>query len=211
MFKGNFLYFGLCLLPPGLSVATTEKHLALSSLHPHKKHLFIHISKTHTHTLDPLSSMLNNPSALSLSWCTLGSPGLDSTLQKRPEQCWAKMKDLLPWPVGSALPNATRRQLSSLQGTLLVYSQLDVYHDPKVLFCKPASQQPVLVYGVIPPQMQCSAFPFVELLTLKGLLSFPQTVQVALKFFCLLPCYLCSIKKHLSIAMIIYWDGKIKN
>ncbi|KAK4811113.1 LOW QUALITY PROTEIN: hypothetical protein QYF61_016399 [Mycteria americana] len=53
------------------------------------------------------------------------------------------------------------------KGTLLAHIQLSIHQDTQVFFCKAAFQlvgpQPVLVHGIIPPQVQDLALPLVEL------------------------------------------------
>jgi len=63
VFRCIFLYFGLCPLPLVLSVGTTERSLALSSLHFPFKHLQALISFPQS----LLFSSLNSPRCLSLS------------------------------------------------------------------------------------------------------------------------------------------------
>jgi len=63
MFKQNFLWLGLCPLPPVLSLDATEKSLSSYSLLPSHQ-VFTHMDES---SLSLLLSRLNSPSSLSLS------------------------------------------------------------------------------------------------------------------------------------------------
>ena len=117
----KLLCFSLCPLPLILSLGTTERSLAPSSLCPPFSHLY-------TLTRSPLSllsSRLNSPSSLYLSseerysgplvlflalhWTlqrvhvslVLESPELDTVLQMWPHWCWVEGKDHHPQPASS--------------------------------------------------------------------------------------------------------------
>jgi len=92
--------------------------------------------------------------------CCTGEPCTGPSTPDIPHQCCAEAKDDLPRP---ALPSAAHDAVGLLcsKGTLLSYLQL-VRQDPQVLFCKAVLQlfgpQPVLVHGVVPPQVLDLAF-----------------------------------------------------
>lgn len=79
-------------------------------------------------------------------------------------------KDPLPWPAGSAFPNATQQALGLLccKCTLMPRDELDVHQNPNVLHSRVAFQvispQPVLMISVRPPQLQDWHFPLLNLL-----------------------------------------------
>ena len=77
------------------------------------------------------------------------------------------LRHYLPQPAGSTPPNATQDGVAGplcCKGTLLAHILLHVHHDPQILLCQAAFQpQHGLVHRVVPPQVQDSAFPFVEL------------------------------------------------
>jgi len=82
--------------------------------------------------------------------------------------CKAEGKDHLPRLAGNVLPNAAQKVVGLLSHKVawLAHVQLCVQQDPQVLFCKVAFQsvslQPLLVPGAIPPEVQVSAFPFLN-------------------------------------------------
>lgn len=104
MFRGNLLYFILCLLPPVLPLGTT-KSLALSSLSSPFR-LVLHISKSF-----PELSLLQAGQS-QLSWPLLTGKKL---------QCFS-------------LPSTAQDAVSCLccKGTLLVHGHLLVHQDPKL-------------------------------------------------------------------------------
>ena len=171
IFRVNFLCFNLCPLPLVLSLGTTEKSLAPSSLHlpfswdlpkpcllqaeqPHLSQPFLMwemIWSLH-HPCGPPLNFLQYVYA----FLVLSSPELDPALQAWPHQHWAEWQDHLPLPTGNILSNAAQDTICLLchTGTLLTCVQSGVHQDSQVLLCQSAFQlggpQYVPVHGVVP-------------------------------------------------------------
>ena len=178
MFRQSLPYCSLCPLPLVLSLGTTGKSLAPSSLHPPFSYLWTFVRSPWSF----LFSRPRSPSSLSLfsqgevfqslhhvcdlCWSVqylhvslvLGSPELDTALQVKPHQCWVEEKDPVPPPAGNN-PNAAQVTITlSNKGSLLAQVQSGVHQHPQVLSCQAAFQrrgpQRVLVPGVVPPQVR---------------------------------------------------------
>ena len=86
----------------------------------------------------------------------------------RPHQGSVEGKENLPRPAGHTPPNASQDTIGLLgsQGTLLAHGQPVVHQDTQVPLHKAALQQvcpkPVLVHGVVPPQVQDPALAHIE-------------------------------------------------
>ena len=87
-------------------------------------------------------------------------------------------------PTGHTPPNAPQDAIGLLgsQGTLLAYGQPVVYQDTQVPLRRAAFQQvcpkPVLMHGVVPPQVQDPALALVEFHTAVLLSSMPDRAMV---------------------------------
>jgi len=93
---------------------------------------------------------------------------MDTVLQMGPHQGSVEGKENLPRPAGHNPLDASQNPVSFLgnQGTLLAHGQPVVHQDTQGPFHRAALQQvcpkPVLVHGVVPPQVQDPAFALVE-------------------------------------------------
>ena len=112
----------------------------------------------------------------------LGSPKLDTTLWM-PDQCWIEGKNCLPPATGDAVANAAQILLASFATRARYWLKCNLLFTTT---CKsfPAklhsSQSPACTgHGAIPPQLQGSAFPFIQLHE-SPLLSFLPSITVPL-------------------------------
>ncbi|KAK4831516.1 hypothetical protein QYF61_018100 [Mycteria americana] len=114
-----------------------------------------------------------------------------------PHQGCVEGKGYVPPPAGNGLPNAAQEAVGGFchKGTLLAHGQLAGNQDPQVLFCKAALKlvdpQPVLLPGIIPPQVQGFGLPFAELHKVP-VSPFLQPVQVPLDGSMPICCTSCS-------------------
>jgi len=222
MFTWNLLCFTVCPLPFLPSWGTTEKSLALSSLHSPFRYLYtLRESPQAFFSLNstscPSFSSQENCSTpfiifVALYW-TFSSSSIslilespDTVLQVWPYQCWGEGKDHLPWPTGSTPPNADHSTICLLchKGTLLACVQFCVHQDAQGLFCKADFQ----LSG--PLQGQEFALPCAELH--EGPVSpFFQPVKVPLdgsiKHWCISHCsQFCVVSKLAADTLPHHWD-----
>ncbi|PKU35685.1 hypothetical protein llap_14008 [Limosa lapponica baueri] len=135
----------------------------------------------------------------------LGSPERDTALQMGSHQGRAEGEDNLPRPAGHTLPDAPQDAIGLLghKDTLLAHGRPVVHQDSQVFLLRgvlqQVSPQPVLVQGVISPQVQHLTLALVEFHQVP-LYPTLQPVQVSLyggtAFWCVShPSQFCVISK----------------
>jgi len=104
-----------------------------------------------------------HPRSPILIFLELGSPELDAALQMGPSQGSVEGQENLPHPAAHTPPHAPQDPIGLLgsQGTLLAHGQLVIHQHSQSL--STGQSQPVLVHGVVPPQVQDPARALVEL------------------------------------------------
>lgn len=142
MFKWNFLYFDLCTFLVVLSLGSSEKNPASSSIHPPVRCLctltrcplsFLQAEQPQLFQQPVIWQMQQliifmvfhwNHSSIAMSlFLVLESPELDVAFQVWPYQCCVEEKDYLFWPSGNSLlpwPRMVLGHTGCCQGTLLL-------------------------------------------------------------------------------------------